>query len=63
VFHPSVFDLTFTFTPKGGTAQSHTNTDSRKNGNVTVMCRISGSQTDSAGDTFPLSGSVSGWIS
>src|SRR2546423_1395623 len=31
VFHPTAFDLTFTFTPPGGPSQSFTNTDSRKN--------------------------------
>jgi hypothetical protein len=63
VFHPSVFDLTFTFTPAGGSPQSFTNTDSRTNGKVAVTCTISGSQTDPAGNTFSLSGTVSGWIS
>jgi hypothetical protein len=47
----------------GGSPQSFTNTDSRKNGKVAVTCTISGSQTDPAGNTFSLSGSVSGWIS
>lgn len=61
VFHPSAFDLTFSFTPAGGTTESFTNTDSRdKPGPVT--CDISGSQTDAAGDTFSLSGSVTGWF-
>ena len=63
VFHPSVFDITFTFTPAGGSPESFTNTSSRKNGVVSVTCSISASQTDSAGDTFTLSGTVSGWIS
>jgi hypothetical protein len=63
VFHPSVFDLTFTFTPAGGSPQSFLNTDSRKNGTVAVTCRVSGSQSDPQGDTFSISGTVSGWIS
>jgi hypothetical protein len=63
VFHPSAFDLTFTFTPAGGSAQSFTNTDSRPNGKVAVTCTISGSQSDQQGDTFSLSGTVAGWIS
>jgi hypothetical protein len=63
VFHPSVFDLTFTFTPAGGSAQSFTNTDARANAPAPVTCTISGSQTDPAGDTFSLSGTVSGWFS
>ncbi len=63
VFHPTAFDLTFTFTPAGGSPQSFTNTDVRKNKVGNVMCAISGTQTDSAGDTFSLNGSVTGWIS
>ena len=63
VFHPAVFDLTFTFTPSGGTPQSFTNTDARPHAPAPVTCTISGSQTDPAGDTFSLSGTVSGWFS
>jgi|GraSoiStandDraft_4_1057263.scaffolds.fasta_scaffold749322_1 hypothetical protein len=64
VFHPSQFiNLTFTFTPAGGTPQSSTNNDTRPNGKVTVICTVSGSQSDPAGDTFSLSGMVAGWIS
>lgn len=63
VFHPAVFDLTFTFTPAGGAPQSFTNTDVRKNGKVAVTCAISATQTDAAGDTFSLSGTVAGWVS
>jgi hypothetical protein len=63
VFHPSAFDLTFTFTPAGGgPSQSFTNTASRPHP-TPVTCTISGSQTDSAGDTFSLSGTVAGWFS
>jgi hypothetical protein len=62
-FHPTAFDLTFTFTPSSGPSQSFTNTDSRKNQTGEVTCQISGSQTDSQGDTFSLSGSVTGTIS
>jgi hypothetical protein len=63
VFHPTAFDLTFTFTPAGGSPQSFTNTDARPNQVGNVTCAISGSQTDPAGDTFSLSGNVTGWIS
>ncbi len=63
VFHPTVFNLTFTFTPSGGSPQSFTNTDSRKNQTGNVTCSISGTQTDAAGDTFSLTGTVTGWIS
>jgi hypothetical protein len=63
VFHPTAFDLTFTFTPAGGSPQSFTNTDVRKNQVGNVTCTLSGTQTDNAGDTFSLSGTVTGWIS
>jgi hypothetical protein len=55
--------LTFTFTPAGGSPQSFTNTDVRKNGKIAVTCDISGSQMDAQGDTFSLSGTVAGWTS
>jgi hypothetical protein len=63
VFHPTVFDLTFTFTPAGGTPMTETDTSARKNQTGNVTCNISGSQMDEAGDTFMLSGTVTGWIS
>lgn len=63
VFHPTVFDLTFTFTPAGGSPESLSNEDSRNVGATTTTCELSGSQSDPAGDTFSLSGTVSGWLS
>jgi hypothetical protein len=64
VFHPTVFDLTFTFTPAGGgTPESFTNTSARVNQTGNVTCALSGSQTDPAGDTISLSGNVTGFIS
>jgi len=63
VFHPTAFDLTFTFTPVSGPSQSFTNTDVRTNQTGDVTCQISGSQTDPQGNTFSLSGSVTGTIS
>ena len=63
VFHPTVFDVTFTFTPVNGPSQSFTDTSSRPNKVGTTSCMISGSQTDPAGNTFMLSGTVQGWIS
>jgi hypothetical protein len=62
VFHPTAFDLTFTFTPPSGPSQSFTNTAFRPNQTGTTMCDISGSQTSPQG-TFSLSGTVQGWIS
>jgi hypothetical protein len=63
VFHPTVFDLTFTFTPAGGTPESFVQQDARLTGKTQVTCSLNGSQTDPAGDTFVLSGNVSGWLS
>jgi hypothetical protein len=63
VFHPAAFDVTFTFTPAGGSAQSFTNTATRANAKVVVTCTVSGSQTDQQGNTFSISGTVGGWIS
>jgi len=63
VFHPTVFDLTFTFTPAGGETQTFTNTDARKGKTGNVTCEIEGTQTDAAGNVFALSGTVTGWIS
>jgi hypothetical protein len=63
IFHPAVFDLTFSFTPAGGTTESFTNTDARPNAPAPVTCTIDGTQTDPAGDTFSLDGTVAGWFS
>jgi hypothetical protein len=63
VFHPTVFDLVTTFTPAGGTPESFVQQDSRQVGKTRVTCSLYASQSDPAGDTFVLSGSVSGWLS
>jgi hypothetical protein len=63
IFHPTVFDLTFTFTPAGGAPQTFTEQDSRLTSKTKTVCSISGSASDPAGDTFVLSGHVSGWLS
>lgn len=63
VFHPTVFDLTFTFTPAGGTPESFVQQDSRQTDKSQTTCSLYGSQSDPAGDTFVLTGSVSGWLS
>jgi len=62
VFHPTAFDVTFTFTPPKGPSQSFTNTDVRPHQTGDVTCNISGSQTDPHGGTFSVSGSVTGFI-
>ncbi len=64
VFHPTVFNLTFTFTPAGGgEPQSFQQVDARQTGKTQTTCTLSGSQTDPAGDTFSISGTVAGWLS
>jgi hypothetical protein len=66
VFHPTNFDLTFTFTPgpnTPGQPMSFPNDNARTNQTGNVTCAITGSQTDAAGNTFSLSGNVTGWIS
>lgn len=63
VFHPTNFDLTFTFTPADGSPpQSFTDTAQRTNQTGDVTCTLSGSQTDPAGDVISLSGTVVGTI-
>jgi hypothetical protein len=63
IFHPTMFDLTFTFTPAEGSPQSFTDTSSRPNQTGDVTCELSATQTDDQGNTFSLSGSVTGWLS
>jgi hypothetical protein len=63
VFHPAVFDLLFSSTPAGGTTQSFLNTNAQKNAKTPVTCTIHFSETDPAGDTFALDGTVSGFFS
>lgn len=64
VFHPTLFDLTFTFTPAGGApSQSFYQQDARQTGKTQTTCTLTGSQSDPAGDTFSISGTVSGWLS
>ena len=62
VFHPTAFDITFTFTPAHGPLQSFTDTSSRPNQTGNVTCQISGNQTDPQGNTFSISGTVTGWL-
>lgn len=64
VFHPTVFNLMFTFTPAGGgTPQSFLQQDSRQVNKTQTTCSLYGSESDPAGDTFTVSGQVSGWLS
>lgn len=64
VFHPTVFNLTFTFTPAGGgQSQMFQQLGSRQTGKTQTTCTLTGSQSDPAGDTFSISGTVGGWLS
>ena len=63
VFHPTVFDLAFTFTPAGGTPETFVQQDSRQVNKTQITCSLYGAKSDPAGDTFVISGLVSGWLS
>jgi hypothetical protein len=63
VFHPSVFDLTFTFTPVGAPSQSFTDTSVKPNGKVTATCAIDyTTPPDPDGNTISLVGTVGGYF-
>ena len=62
VFHPSVFDLLFSFTPTGGTTESFLNTNAMRNPKTPVLCTIHFSDTGPDG-TFALDGNVWGFFS
>jgi hypothetical protein len=61
VFHPTAFDLTFTFTAPDGSTMSFLNDAARKNQVGDVSCTLSGSQASPQG-TFSISGSVVGTL-
>jgi hypothetical protein len=63
VFVPTAFDLTFSFTPTGGTTQSETDTAAKHNqAKGTVTCDIPAALNTftSPEGTFTLSGTVTG---
>jgi hypothetical protein len=62
VFHPTQFDLTFSFTSSGGQTQSFVDTNTKNNPKTPVTCTIHYSQTDAQGNTFALNGTVSGFF-
>ena len=62
IFHPTIFDLTFTFTPVEGSPQSFDNTAARKNPRAPVNCSIDFSTTDEQGNTFSIDGTVRGYF-
>jgi hypothetical protein len=62
VFHPTIFDLTFTFTSADGSSQSFHDTASRKKPRAPENCSIDFSQTDEQGNTFSFNGTVGGYF-
>jgi hypothetical protein len=62
VFHPTIFDLTFTFTSSDGSTQSFHDTASRKNPRAPENCSIDFSQTDEQGNSFSFNGTVGGYF-
>ena len=63
IFHPTVFNLTFSFTPAGEPTESFLDTNAKRNPKTPVSCDIHFSQTDSQGNTFALNGTVWGFFS
>jgi hypothetical protein len=64
IYHPTKFDLTFTFTPAVGPPQSFTTTATRKKARTPVKCTIDyTTPPDGQGNTFGLVGSVWGFFS
>lgn len=65
VFVPTAFDLTFSFTPTGGTTQSETDTSAKQNqAQATVTCNIPAALNTftSPEGTFSLSGTATGFF-
>ena len=62
VFHPTIFDLTFTFTAPDGSQQSYHDTAARKNPRAPVSCSIDYSANDQQGNTFSIKGTVDGYF-
>jgi hypothetical protein len=65
VFVPTAFNLTFSFTPTGGTTESETDTGAKQNqAKGTVTCNIPAALNTftSPEGTFTLSGTVTGFF-
>ena len=65
IFVPTAFNLTFSFTPTGGTTQSETDTAAKRNqAKGTVTCDIPAALNTftSPEGTFTLSGTVAGFF-
>lgn len=65
VFVPTAFDLTFSFTPTGGTTESETDTSAKQNqAQATVTCDIPAALNTftSPDGTFTISGTATGFF-
>ncbi len=62
IFHPTAFDLVFTFAATGGPTFTSHDTASQPNGRRSTSCTIHFTQTQADG-TFSLDGTVVGWFS
>jgi len=65
MFVPTAFNLTFSFTPTGGTTQSETDTSAKHNqakGTVTCNIPLALNTFPSPEGTFSLSGTVTGFF-
>ena len=65
VFVPTAFNLTFSFTPTGGTTQSETDTAAKQNqAKGTVTCNLPAALNTftSPEGTFTISGTVTGFL-
>jgi hypothetical protein len=65
VFVPTAFNLTFSFTPTGGTTQSETDTSAKQNqAKATVTCNIPANLNTftSPEGTFTVAGTVTGFF-
>jgi hypothetical protein len=65
MFVPTAFDVTFSFTPNGGTTESETDTSAKQNqakGTVTCDIPIGLNTFVTPGGTFSISGTVTGFF-
>jgi len=61
VYHPTAFDLTFSFTTTDGQPFTFADTQTKPNGEGTVTCSISYTATESDG-SFTINGTVAGYV-
>jgi hypothetical protein len=61
IFHPTAFDLTFTFTPVNGEPESFVQDDMKANAKGSVICTIDSTQADPEG-SFSIVGTATGYF-